>query len=378
VAARQHLHALAHLRDELGRLLDARVLAEAEHPCHELARVRIRRREEHAALGGRDLAEAAVMALDLPADALGDPHLRDAGRVAVLPFGPVGERARVEVDGALEVVLGLRRVGDLAPDPRQAEDPERLALMGPAEEVELPALEEQVVRVDLPRRDVAPLHREVLEGDRLVAEDRRLDLRQALGELMAAGRAGDAEAQRPLVRCPERTRATPGDLLERQAQRLGVGELAVEQRQRELQRRELLVAELDRRKVEVLRAQRVVLLLGHAVEWLVHRQLDAERVELGAVCVEAPRERVLVHPAVALDVPADLEGRDRPALGHEVRDQRELADELLGVLRHRRLHDRTGSPETGAPTSERPALCGLSLAGGGKARVPLCGVPEPG
>ena len=35
----------------------------------------------------------------------------------------------------------------------------------------------------------------------------------------------------------QRARAAPGDLLQREAQRLGVGELAVEQRQRELQRR---------------------------------------------------------------------------------------------------------------------------------------------
>ena len=40
----------------------------------------------------------------------------------------------------------------------------------------------------------------------------------------------------------------------REAQRLGVGELAVEQVQRELQRGQLLVAEGDGREVEVLRA----------------------------------------------------------------------------------------------------------------------------
>jgi len=88
--------------------------------------------------------------------------------------------------------------------------------------------------------------------------------------------------------------------------------------------------------VEVLRPQRVVLLLGDAVERLVDRELDPERVELRAVGVEPPGEGVLVHAAVTLDVPADLERRDGPALRHEVRDQGELADELLGVLRHER------------------------------------------
>jgi hypothetical protein len=126
----------------------------------------------------------------------------------------------------------------------------------------------------------------------------------------------------------------PGDLLQGEPQRLGVGELAVEQRQRGGERGELRVGELDRGEMEVLRAQRVVLLLGDAVDRLLDRQRDAQRLELRAVGVEAAREGVLVHPAVALDVPLDVERGDRPALGHQVGDQRELADQLLGVLGH--------------------------------------------
>jgi hypothetical protein len=87
--------------------------------------------------------------------------------------------------------------------------------------------------------------------------------------------------------------------------------------------------------VEVLRPQRVVLLLGDAVDGLVDGQLDPEVAQLGAVGVEAPRERVLVHAGVTLDVAPDLQGGHRPALRHQVRDQRQLADELLGVLGHR-------------------------------------------
>jgi hypothetical protein len=49
--------------------------------------------------------------------------------------------------------------------------------------------------------------------------------------------------------------------------------------------------------VEVLRSQGVVLLLGEAVDGLVDRQVDAERVELGAVGVEPASERILVHAA---------------------------------------------------------------------------------
>ena len=60
------------------------------------------------------LAEAAEVALDLPGDALGHPHLGGVDRLAELPLGAAGVRARVEVGRALEVVLGLRRVRDLA------------------------------------------------------------------------------------------------------------------------------------------------------------------------------------------------------------------------------------------------------------------------
>ena len=131
--------------------------------------------------------------------------------------------------GRLEVVLGLGRVGDLAADPRQPEDADRLALVGVAEQVELAALEQQVVRIDAARADLVALHRVVVEHDRLVAEDRRLDLGQARGQLVPAGRRGDAERHRALLGRAQRAGAPPGDLLQRQPQRLGVGEFAVEQ-----------------------------------------------------------------------------------------------------------------------------------------------------
>jgi hypothetical protein len=118
--------------------------------------------------------------------------------------------------------------------------------------------------------------------------------------------------------------APPGQLLECQPERLGVGELAVEQAQGRLQRGQLRVRERDRGQEERLRRERVVLLLGEAVGRPVDRQVDAERVELGAVGVEAARERVLGHVRVALDVAPDLRRRHGPPLGHEVGDQRQL------------------------------------------------------
>jgi hypothetical protein len=247
-------------------------------------------------------------------------------------------------------VLGLRGVRDLAADAREPEHAHVLALVRPADQVELPALEQQLVGVDQPLRGGAGLHRVVLELDALAAVDRGVDLREPRRQLAAARRARDAEPDRPLGRRPERARAPPGELLEREAQRLGVGELAVEQAQGRLQGRQLGVREGDRREEEGLRRERVVLLLGEAVRRLVHREVDAERVQLGPVGVEAAREGVLRHVGVALDVAADLGGGHRPALRHQVRDQRQLPDQLLGVLRH----GPYGSPDA-APARRRGA-----------------------
>ena len=145
----------------------------------------------------------------------------------------------------------------------------------------------------------------------------------------------------------------PGDLLEGEAQRLGVGEAAVgEQREGGAQRGQLVIGELDRFEVEVLRRQRVELGLEEALARLLDPELDPEALELGPVGVEAPREGVVVHVAVALDLALDLQGGNRPALSHQERDQRELADQLLCVLRH-------GSQDSLLPdsSSRSPRLC---------------------
>jgi hypothetical protein len=110
-------------------------------------------------------------------------------------------------------------------------------------------------------------------------------------------------------------------LLQREPQRLGVRELAVEQRQRGTQRSQFLVRELDRRQVEVLWRQRVVLRLVVTLGRLVDLQVDAERLELRAVRVEAAGEGLVVHLRVALHVLLDLEGGNRSPLRHQERDQ---------------------------------------------------------
>src|ERR1700752_2446307 len=158
------------------------------------------------------------MPLYLPGDAAGDPHLRDPHRLAELPVDAVGVRPGVEVRRALEVMLGLGGVADLSADPRQAEHADGTALVRAADDVELTPLVQELVRIDPAGADLVALHRVVVEDDRLAAKDRGLDLRQPLGDLMAAGRAGDAERDRALLRGIERAGPPPGDLLERQPQ----------------------------------------------------------------------------------------------------------------------------------------------------------------
>jgi hypothetical protein len=143
----------------------------------------------------------------------------------------------------------------------------------------------------------------------------------------------------------QRAGAAPGDLLQGQAQRLGVGELAVEELERRMQGGQLLVGEFDRMQVEVLGRERIGLLLDQTVDRLLHRQVDAQRLQLGTVGVEAAGERILVHGAVALDVAPDLLGGDRTAFRHQIRDQRQLADQLFRVLGHAHRNCSWVAPE---------------------------------
>jgi hypothetical protein len=62
---------------------------------------------------------------------------------------------------------------------------------------------------------------------------------------------------------------------------------------------------------------------------------DAERGQLSAVRVEAACERLVRHLAVALDVRLDVASGQQASLCHEERDERELTDELVRVVRHR-------------------------------------------
>src|SRR5581483_2928078 len=81
------------------------------------------------------------------------------------------------------------------------------------------------------------------------------------------------------------------EVLEREPQRLRVGELAVEEGERRLERGELLVRERDRRQEVALRPQRVELLARELVA--LRGERHAEREQLRPVGVEPPRERLV-------------------------------------------------------------------------------------
>ena len=146
------------------------------------------------------------------------------------------------------------------------------------------------------------------------------------------------------------------EVLQRQPQRLGVRELALEQVQARLERGQLGVVQVQRRQEVVLALQRVELLAGELVA--LRRDADAEREQLGPVRVEAPGECLVRHLRVALDRVLRVARRDRPALGHQVRDERELPNQLVAVMTQAsRIPPpedlRTGAPGAGASAMAR-------------------------
>ena len=117
--------------------------------------------------------------------------------------------------------------------------------------------------------------------------------------------------------------AEPGaaerEVLEREPQGLGIGELPLERVERGLQRGELVLVELELVEEVVLRAQRVQLLARELVALRVER--DAERGELRAVGVEPAGECLVGHLGVALDVALDVPCGERTPLRHQERDE---------------------------------------------------------
>ena len=182
--------------------------------------------------------------------------------------------------------------------------------------------------------------RPVVELHRALLRDRALELRQPARHLHRVVRVEHLDAERRLGRRLGEARPAEREVLEREPQRLRIGELPLEQVERRLKRRELLVLELELGQEVLLGAERVQLLAGELVPLRLERH--AEREELRAVGVEASRERLVRHLGVALDVRLDVARRQRPPFRHQEGHQRQLADQLVRVMRHpqRTLHGR--------------------------------------
>ena len=300
----------------------------AQHPRGE--------QRDRRVLGDEDVVlettGLAVGALDPPGGVARDLDPRLAGDVADLPRRPAAVLLDVEVGGRAEVALAPRGEANVAADARDAELLPALVVEVLADDVPDAVVGQKRERVHRPLGERVARDRVVRELDRPLLRDRALELRQPAGHLDGVVGVADLDADGGLRRQLAEAGPAEREVLQREPQRLRVGELAVEEKERRLERGELLVAELELREEVLLRAQRVELLAGELVPLRVERH--AEPDELRAVRVEAARERLVRHLGVALDVRLDVAGRERPPLRHQEGDERELPDQLVGVVAH--------------------------------------------
>ena len=282
---------------------------------------------------------AARGALDEPGRGGQHADRRDLLALAELPRCAVAPLRRIELGGDAEVALATRREADVAADAREPERADRLAVVVASHEVPLTLAQEQAVGVHRARRLLVGRDRPVREDDRALLGDGRLDLLQALGHL-----GGEPVAEQPQAHAGggvlARVRPAEREVLQGEPQWLGVRELALEQVDARRESCELGIGQVQRGQEVLLALQRVQLLAGELVALRADR--DAQGRELGAVRVEASRERLVGHVVVALDVLLDVARRRGAALGHQIRNQRQLAYELVGVGSHGRPAYRPG------------------------------------
>ena len=257
---------------------------------------------------------------------------RLADEVADLPRRPAAVLVDVEVGRDPEVALASRGEANVAADPRDAEGADVLPVEVLSDHVPAAVVREQAVRVDRALALPVAGDRVVRELDRALLRDRALELAEAARHLWRVVGVGHLDAYSRLRRGLVEPRAPEREVLERQPERLGIRELAFEQVERRLEGRELVVVQLELVEEVVLGSQRVELLAGELVSLRLQRH--PERQQLGAVRVEPACEGLVGHLRVALDVGLHVAGGQWPALRHQVRDEGELPDQLVGVVRH--------------------------------------------
>ena len=311
---------------QLGRLERHGPAVLAQHPRRELGN------------GGVVGDEDAV--LEPAGRAVGAPHPpgrvaqhldpRSADDVADLPRRPAAVELDVEVRRRAEVPFPPRGELDVPANPGDAEGADLVPVEIVADDVPHAVVGKQRVRVQRPLGLDVPRDRPVVELDGALLRDRAFELREASGHLRRVIGVEHLDAVRGRGGRLGEPGAAEREVLQREPQRLGVGELSFEQVQRGVERGELVVLELELRQEVLLGAKRVQLLAGELVALRLQRH--AEREQLGPVGVEATGERLVRHLGIALDVRLHVARGDRPPLRHEERDQRELTDQLVGVM----------------------------------------------
>jgi hypothetical protein len=163
--------------------------------------------------------------------------------------------------------------------------------------------------------------------------DRGLELRESPGELGGVVRSADAHAFRGVGGRLREAGPSERKVLQREPERLRIRELPLEVVERGLEGRELVVVEVEAVEEVVLGPEGVELLARELVA--LGLQWDAECRELRTVRVEAACKGFVGHLAVPLDVRLHVPSGQQPPLCHQEGDQRELADQLVRVMRHR-------------------------------------------
>ena len=330
---RLHLVAVAnaaegggHLAPELVRLDRDRASVLAQHPRGECADGRVLGDEDTVF----DPADGAVCALHPPGGVAAHLDARLADDVADQPVRAAAQIRDVEVGRRPEVPLAPGCKPDVAFDARDAERAQRIAVEVAADDVPLAAVVVERVRIECPLRVVVARDRPVVELHRALLRDRPLELRQPAGHLHRVIGVEHLDAARGLGQRLGEARPAECEVLECQPQRLGIRELPFEQIEGRLERRELLVLELELRQEVLLGAERVQLLARELVTLRLQRH--PERQQLRTVGIEASRECFVRHLGVALDVRLDVARGQGTSFCHEERHQRKLADQLVRVM----------------------------------------------
>ncbi len=326
VSASDPLERLLDFRSQLGRVHGMGPTLLPQDPRREQRQARVLGHED-AVL---DPAGVSVDTLDPPGRVAAELDASLAHDVADLPVRPPAVVVDVEVLRRAEVALAAGREPDVAPHPRDAERLAPLVLQVLADHVPDAVLGQEREGVDRPLALLVPADRPVVELDRPLLRDRRLELREATRHLGRVVGVAHVDPLGGVGRGRVEPRPAEGEVLEREPQRLGVGELALEQVEAGLERRELVVGQLELGEEVALGAERVELLAGELVTLRVER--DAQPDQLRTIGVEAARERLVRHLRVALDVLLHVARGERPPLGHEEGDERELTDQLVGVV----------------------------------------------